>query len=173
MINQDEPDDSVLAQTGDEWSEFALEDPLKILEDPAVAVELSEDPVRLYLKEIGQIHLLDADSEFRLAAMIEADRLMVTMQQHVGSTDGAPNCDALFTCLAERSILSWNRLVEDAHSFDQGEPPDLSLVLAEAQQLRRVWQISEPSYLRHYLDNGQWGKDSLGMLWRAMPSIYA
>ncbi len=97
LINQDEPDDSVLAQTGDEWSEFALEDPLKILEDPAVAVELSEDPVRLYLKEIGQIHLLDADSEFRLAAMIEADRLMVTMQQHVGSTDGAPNCDALST----------------------------------------------------------------------------
>ena len=24
-----------------------------------------------------------------------------------------------------------------------------------------VWQIAEPSYLRHYLDNGQWGKDSL------------
>jgi RNA polymerase primary sigma factor len=161
LINQDEPDDTVLAQTGDEWSEFALEDPLKILEDPAVAVELSEDPVRLYLKEIGQIHLLDADSEFRLAAMIEAERLMDTLQQHVNTVHGEQNCDALFTCLAERSILSWNRLVEDAHSFDQGEPPDLSLVLAEAQQLRRIWQIAEPSYLRHYLDNGQWGKDSL------------
>ncbi|WP_158423440.1 sigma-70 family RNA polymerase sigma factor [Leptolinea tardivitalis] len=161
LINQEEPDDSVLAQTGDEWSEFALEDPLKILEDPAVAVELSEDPVRLYLKEIGQIHLLDADSEFRLAAMIEAERLMETLQQHVGSTDAALNCDALFTCLAERSILSWNRLIEDARSFNQGDPPDLSLILAEAQQLRRGWQIAEPSYLRHYLDNGQWGKDSL------------
>jgi len=161
LINQEEPDDSVLAQTGDEWSEFALEDPLKILEDPAVAVELSEDPVRLYLKEIGQIHLLDADSEFRLAAMIEAERLMNTLQQHVNSIHGTQNCDALFTCLAERTILSWNRLVEDARSYNQGEPPDLSLVLAEAQQLRRVWQIAEPSYLRHYLDNGQWGKDSL------------
>ena len=161
IINQDEPDDSILAQTGDEWSEFALEDPLKILEDPVIAVELSEDPVRLYLKEIGQIHLLDADSEFRLAAMIEAERLMVTVQQHVGTTGDDTECGGLFTCLADRTILNWNRLVEDAHSFNQGEPPDLSLVLAEAQQLRRIWQMPEPSYLRHYLDNGQWGKDSL------------
>jgi RNA polymerase primary sigma factor len=161
ILNQDEPDDSILAQAGDEWSEFALEDPLKILEDPVIAVELSEDPVRLYLKEIGQIHLLDADSEFRLAAMIEAERLMVTIQQHVSTTDDSGECGGLFICLADRAILNWNRLVEDARSLNQGEPPDLSLVLAEAQQLRRVWQMPEPSYLRHYLDNGQWGKDSL------------
>jgi RNA polymerase primary sigma factor len=160
ILNQDEPDDSILAQTGDEWSEFALEDPLKILEDPVIAVELSEDPVRLYLKEIGQIHLLDADSEFRLAAMIEAERLMVTIQQHVGNDDSS-ECNGLFICLADRAILNWNRLVEDARSLNQGEPPDLSLVLAEAQQLRRIWQMPEPSYLRHYLDNGIWGKDSL------------
>jgi RNA polymerase primary sigma factor len=36
------------------------------LADPALASELSEDPVRLYLREIGQVKLLDADSEFRL-----------------------------------------------------------------------------------------------------------
>ncbi len=161
LINQDEPDEIVLAQTGDEWSEFALEDPLKILEDPAVAVELSEDPVRLYLKEIGQIHLLDADSEFRLAAMIEAERLVGVLQQHTGGAGSAINYEALYVNLAERAILSWNRLVEDARGFNQGDPPDLSLVLAEAQQLRRAWQMAEPSYLRHYLDNGQWGKDPL------------
>ena len=161
LINQDEPDETVLAQTGDEWSEFALEDPLKILEDPAVAVELSEDPVRLYLKEIGQIHLLDADSEFRLAAMIEAERLVGVLQQHTGGAGSAINYEALYVNLAERAILSWNRLVEDARGFNQGDPPDLSLVLAEAQQLRRAWQMAEPSYLRHYLDNGQWGKDPL------------
>jgi RNA polymerase primary sigma factor len=161
LISQDEPDETVLAQTGDEWSEFALEDPLKILEDPAVAVELSEDPVRLYLKEIGQIHLLDADSEFRLAAIIEAERLVGVLQQHTGAVGNPINYEALYVNLAERAILSWNRLVEDARGFNQGDPPDLSLVLAEAQQLRRAWQIPEPSYLRHYLDNGQWGKDPL------------
>jgi RNA polymerase primary sigma factor len=161
LINQDEPDETVLAQTGDEWSEFTLEDPLKILEDPAVAVELSEDPVRLYLKEIGQIHLLDADSEFRLAAIIEAERLVGVLQQHTGEPGNPINYEALYVNLAERAIISWNRLVEDARGFNHGDPPDLSLVVAEAQQLRRAWQIPEPSYLRHYLDNGQWGKDPL------------
>ena len=56
----------------EDWGEVVPEDPLEILEDPTIALELSEDPVRLYLKEIGQIHLFDADSEFRLAARIEA-----------------------------------------------------------------------------------------------------
>ena len=36
-----------------------------------------------------------------------------------------------------------------------------SLILAEAQMLRRQWQADEPSYLRTYLDNGLWGKDTL------------
>ena len=38
----------------------------------ATAAELSEDPVRLYLREIGEVKLLDSDSEFRLATQIEA-----------------------------------------------------------------------------------------------------
>jgi RNA polymerase primary sigma factor len=40
-----------------------LEDPLEINHFDLVA-ELSEDPVRLYLREIGQVKLLDAAREF-------------------------------------------------------------------------------------------------------------
>ena len=36
----------------EEWQDVSVEDPLEILGDPSMAVELSEDPVRLYLKEI-------------------------------------------------------------------------------------------------------------------------
>jgi RNA polymerase primary sigma factor len=46
-----------------------------------VAAELSEDPVRLYLREIGQVKLLGSDSEFRLATIIEADRLIGTLRK--------------------------------------------------------------------------------------------
>ena len=74
----------------DEWTEIALEDPLEILEDPTIALELSEDPVRLYLKEIGQIRLLDADSEFRLAARIEAERLVISLQKLVPEEEQLP-----------------------------------------------------------------------------------
>ncbi len=158
---KEEPDEQTLAQGMDEWAEIAAEDTLEILEDPMLAVELSEDPVRLYLKEIGQIHLLDADSEFRLAARIEADRHVESLRNQPknlarGQTEGRH----MFLAICEQLITSWARLQEDASRLGY-EPPILSLILSEAQLLRRQWQNDEPSYLRAYLDNGLWGKDPL------------
>ncbi len=162
VLAKEEPDEPALVQSSEEWAELVMDDPLEILEDPSIAMELSEDPVRLYLKEIGQIHLLDADSEFRLAARIEAERRIVSLQDHTeppAGTDG--HYRALYASVAQELIVSWERLEEDCQRLSQGETPDLSLVLAEAQMLRRQWQAEEPSYLRSYLDNGLWGKDPM------------
>src|SRR5215204_6011981 len=70
-----DPDISVLAQQEEE----NLEDDLLDLKNPHAAAELSEDPVRLYLREIGEVKLLDSDSEFRLATMIEANRWVTVL----------------------------------------------------------------------------------------------
>ncbi len=162
VLIKEEPDEQGLAQASEDWTEFALEDPVEILEDPAIALELSEDPVRLYLKEIGQIHLLDADSEFRLAARIEAERRLKSIEKHITPLYGKPNhYRSLFGGVVTDLVTFWVRLQEDANRLNQGTPPDLSLILAEAQMLRRQWQANEPSYLRSYLDNGLWGKDAL------------
>ena len=163
LIVHDEPDEQSLSQSAEEWAELAAEDTLEILEDPVLAIELSEDPVRLYLKEIGQIHLLDADSEFRLAARIEA-------QRHLEALLDMPSVDALlmrdsrefrlFHMIGEEMLTTANRLAEDARRLGY-DSPDLGLVLAEAQMLCRQWQADVPSYLRAYLDNGLWGRDSM------------
>ena len=163
LIEKDEPDSEEPnpAAAGEDWSDLAMEDPLEALGAPSmVAIELSEDPVRLYLKEIGQINLLDADSEFRLAARIEAERHIEALSNHIAADQPARN-QALFTAVAREMLTSWGRLVEDAQRIQQGDFPDLSLILTEAQLLRRTWQADEPSYLRTYLDNGLWGKDTL------------
>jgi RNA polymerase primary sigma factor len=161
LMEKDEPDEQVLAQVVDEWSEINLEEPIEILADPSLAVELSEDPVRLYLKEIGQIHLLDADSEFRLATRIEAERRILALEKHIQPTSGHPqHYRALFFAIAQDLHTAWERLQEDAERLEQ-DLPDLSLVLTEAQMLQRQWQADDPSYLRSYLDNGLWGKDAL------------
>ncbi len=77
----DEPDDEVLALEVQDLENLAREEPLDLLDHPALMVELSEDPVRLYLKEIGGIDLLDTDREFWLATRMEAVRRIETLSR--------------------------------------------------------------------------------------------
>ena len=43
---------------------------------PQLSSDTSSDPVRLYLKEIGQVDLLDVDHEFWLATWLEAPKYL-------------------------------------------------------------------------------------------------
>jgi RNA polymerase primary sigma factor len=150
-----EPDDEILAQQEEELEEE--EDVLDLKKTPELAAELSEDPVRLYLREIGQVKLLDADSEFRLATMIESDRLIGAFLRRP-HRKGASVSNDLYRAIIGELLTSWERLVDDAKRLGC-ELPDLSLLLTEAQALQSGWEIVEPSYLRAYLDNGLWGQD--------------
>ena len=161
LLVREEPDEQSLSRQAEDWGDLAAEDPLEILEDPAIASELSEDPVRLYLKEIGQIRLLDADSEFRLSARIEANRRFESKQMQPFVTEHGDSLAAgLFMVFCEELLQAWGRLQVDSQRLDYKQP-DLGLILLEAQLLRKQWQNDMPSYLRAYMDNGTWGKDAI------------
>ncbi len=150
----DDPEANLLTQ-----EEEPLEEELD-LHDPKLAAELSEDPVRLYLREIGQVKLLDADSEFRLATMIEANRFLGALRRHPPRKKMSAARAISHTILSELKT-SWERLMEDAERL-QHDPPNLGLMLSEAQALRAGgWSSDAPSYLRAFLDNGKWGSDPL------------
>jgi RNA polymerase primary sigma factor len=134
------------------------EEPLD-LSNPVIAEELSEDPVRLYLREIGQVKLLDADSEFRLSTMIESYRLLENLDRRAGR-HGVEHLTAIYRASLDEMVTAWKRLEEDAGRLSV-HLPEIRLVLAEAQSLRQGWDIDSPSYLRAFLDNGQWGRDVL------------
>jgi len=157
VLEKEEPDETSLAQPGEE---LAADDPLALLQNPSLAVELSEDPVRLYLKEIGQINLLDADSEFRLAARIEAERLLDEVEKSCSSPDNPSYFPTVYLMLVNNLVQSWDELIAGAERISQEELPDMTLLISEAQLLRNHWQSDVPSYLRSFLDNGQWGHDS-------------
>jgi RNA polymerase primary sigma factor len=150
-----EPDVESLVQQEEELEDD--EDILDLKKSPQLAAELSEDPVRLYLREIGQVKLLDADSEFRLATLIESDRLIVAFRRRPQKEDVTTSC-TIYRAVVNELLTSWERLVDDAKRL-KCELPDLALLLAEAQALQSGWEIAEPSYLRAYLDNGLWGQD--------------
>jgi RNA polymerase primary sigma factor len=150
-----EPDVESLVQQEEELEED--EDILDLKKSPQLAAELSEDPVRLYLREIGQVKLLDADSEFRLATLIESDRLIVAFRRRPQRSDVTSSC-MVYRALVNELLTSWERLGDDAKRL-KCDLPALALLLAEAQALQSGWEIAEPSYLRAYLDNGLWGQD--------------
>jgi RNA polymerase primary sigma factor len=147
-----EPDSLLLNQQEEDLEDISIR-------DHAVAAELAEDPVRLYLREIGQVKLLNSDSEFRLATIIEANRFVGTLgklKQRKGiSVEGS-----IYHSLISEMTTSWDRLIEDTERLEY-ELPDLGLLIAEAQSLHAGWEFDSPSYLRAYLDNGHWGVDHL------------
>jgi RNA polymerase primary sigma factor len=143
LLEDDEPDDDHEAN----------------LKKPIVTAELSGDSVKMYLREIGQVELLSADSEFRLATMIEASRLLNTLHRLPHRKGLTVTC-SIYHSLISEMLTSWERLVEDAERLHH-DLPDLGLILTEAQTLHTSWESDTPSYLRAFLDNGMWGRDEL------------
>jgi RNA polymerase primary sigma factor len=155
----EEPDEISLTNAAAETGELLGGDALEEISAANAVMELSEDPVRLYLKEIGQIHLLDSDSELRLAARIEALRFLENLRVQKQNCPADQMDARVFNCVYEELINHWLIWEEMGEKSGHGVPnPDM--LVAEAIDLRGAWQSNHPSYLRSYLDNGLWGKDN-------------
>jgi RNA polymerase primary sigma factor len=139
--------------------EEELSDEILTEDPPEVATELAEDPVRLYLSEIGAFKLLDADSEFHLATLIEAARFTGILRRRPLRA-GTPAERAVFHGLLTEMSNAWGRFTQDTRRL-KIESPSLQAMLAEAQSLQGGWNLPEPSYLRGYLAQRLWGHDPL------------
>ncbi|MFZ0547795.1 MAG: RNA polymerase sigma factor RpoD [Candidatus Promineifilaceae bacterium] len=120
--------------------------------------DVEDDPVHTYLKEIGLVPLLTAEQEIWLATQLAAATALEQLTSQTLEENGSGN-QHLHTLQANYKMLleSWQRAKSASMAIDV-ELPDLSLVIREAQQLRQNWQSSSPSYLRHYLNAGEWGQ---------------
>jgi len=156
----EEPDEHALSIEARELETLEKEEPLDLLNDPALMMELSEDPVRLYLKEIGSIKLLGGDQEFWLATRIDSARRMDALSRSHPLARRGSSYRNIYHALFDELITAWKRLVVDTRRLKQ-RCPDTELMISEAQMLRQAWDIEMPSYLRAYLDNGTWGMDRM------------
>jgi RNA polymerase primary sigma factor len=123
------------------------------------AAALADDPVRMYLKEIGQVQLLDPDRETWLSSQIAACALLAFLRERLSAELGrAPEpCDTLMA-VYDHLLVHWDKTL--VHIAEYGiEPPLVDLLISEAQNLRRSWNAEEPSYVRLYLEQGEWGRD--------------
>lgn len=129
------------------------------LEENQIAIEISDDPVRLYLKEIGRVDLLESDQEFWLAIRMDAYKKIQLLGTDRPARQGNVSIEtAIHRALYDDLRISWKRVLEAAKK-QKLPKPDFHLILEEARQLHQTWQGITPSYLRAWLDNGIWGTD--------------
>jgi RNA polymerase primary sigma factor len=149
--DQDEPDQAELEK---------IEETGEIEEEPSITLaDVSDDPVRMYLKEIGRVPLLTSDEEMRLATRMSAAQHLSKLREQLEGRHGSPPAekDVLYEDYLEVT-QSWEKALALYDQF-QVEPYDFGALLAEAQALRIDWQSDEPSPMRAYLDEGNWGHD--------------
>ncbi len=126
-------------------------------EDLQDGVPLADDPVRMYLKEIGQVQLLDPNRETWLSSQMAAVSLLNLATEHARNGHAPSNSDIL-RALYEHLLRFWSEVVERAHTYNI-ELPDLTVLVREVQALRRNWNGEATSYIRTYLERGEWGRD--------------
>ena len=164
------------------YAQYGIPDEgLDILQDSNLLVEVSEDPVRLYLKEIGSIDLLTADQEFWLATYMDASRRIGLLSHQHPLTRLAGKKAVVPTLQSNGALLKKNlwtfsfRDYPEAHNSQniyraiyedlttswsrvlhdtrrlQYEHPELTSILDEIKILRRAPSVIAQSVSNSYL----------------------
>src|SRR5258706_2263585 len=120
-------------------------------------ISLADDPVRMYLKEIGQVQLLDPNRETWLSSQMAAVTLLnLAIEQATNGT--LPTNIQILVTLYEHLLRFWAEVVTRAETYNM-TLPDLPTLVREVQSLRRNWNFDAPSYIRTFLERGEWGRD--------------
>ena len=125
---------------------------------------LADDPVRMYLKEIGQVPLLDSNREMWLSTQIAAERHLEALRDELMSLDqqptgrNEPNYLDVERFAYRRLRDDWEKL--EAVAVERAvELPDFFKVLAEVHETILDWDREADSYIRGYLKQRNWGRD--------------
>ena len=128
------------------------------------AMTLADDPVRMYLKEIGQVPLLDTNRETWLSVHIAADHQLQAVMDSLSTVDGddldaaLPEPSHIVELIYEDLRRDWQEVVDGAAAF-KVDPPDLKATIDEVLLIQDTWDVSGKSYVRSYLNQREWGRD--------------
>ncbi len=117
----------------------------------------ADDPVRMYLKEIGQVPLLDPNTEMWLSSQMAALSLLRTACINPETGKQRSYREAIRFLYAELSHF-WASVQAQAADYNL-TVPDLLAFLAEARSLCEPLNPAQRSHIRTYLEQGEWGRD--------------
>ncbi len=162
-LRKDLPDEMVADDSDDDYDE---EDEDGFDDGDLSSLAPADDPVRMYLKEIGQVALLDTNREMWLSAQIASERLLNELTDDLASLDrvgdedpeGLPGAIDIIRHSYQYLAKEWQDTVEMVQQFEQ-ESPDFRDFVDEVQQINSDWDQSTESKIRTYFKQGDWGKD--------------
>lgn len=136
--------------------------------DYDVALAPVDDPVRQYLKEIGQVPLLNTNREIWLSIIIASERLLESLRDSLSThsippSDTKPDLVPSTLEIARANILflaeAWGRVAGLAHTVSDFYMPNLVQTIDELQKLLDSWDQDGDSSIRQYLNQFAWGRD--------------
>jgi RNA polymerase primary sigma factor len=136
------------------------DDTLEIDEGAYATGDAEDDPVHTYLKEIGQVPLLKSEQEIWLSTQLKAASELDRLTKDLDSEEEDDNSTHFRAMIAnyEELLGNWEHVLQ-ASSKLEIDPPDFTQIVNEAQDLRQTWQGDNGSYVRQYLNHGNWGQD--------------
>jgi RNA polymerase primary sigma factor len=185
--NGSKDDDNIDALLSEDDDLDDLDDDSLFSEGKFDTLALADDPVRMYLKEIGQVPLLDTNRETWLSVQIAADRLLQAIIDRLCSNDegrksddplrmvpvsvieelrvgldtdvnGLPAPRAIVSLAYVYVVTNWTNLLAEVPRF-RVNPPDLQQLVNEIEFITENWDVSGHSYVREYLRQRDWGRD--------------
>lgn len=159
-LRQDLPDE-IAANDDDDYEED--EDDYG---DEYISSTAADDPVRMYLKEIGQVPLLDTNREMWLSIQVATETLLNELTDELASLDriddadekGLPSPVDIVRHAYQFLNQEWDEAADMSQKF-KPDMPDLREFIDEVQQITDNWDQDSPSNIRKYFKQGDWGKD--------------
>lgn len=166
-IADDDDDDSSGSSQPDEGDfqpsgEDDLDDDFNDVQlDGAVA---TDDPVRMYLKEIGQVPLLDGNREVWLSTQLAANHLLQEYIDQLSTPDkngdgpGLPQPYEVVELAYGSALQNWSDVSKRAAKL-KVEVPEIARLIEEVQMISSGHEPEGKSYIRTYLRQREWGRD--------------
>lgn len=148
-----EPDEDELDDLEEDYEE----------DDSLEALSLADDPVRMYLREIGQVPLLDSNRETWLSIHIAAEHQLQEVIDSLSvvqddNDDGLPSPVRVVELIYEELNRDWEEVMEGVEAF-HAETPNFIKLVDEVLLIQDTWDVDGKSYVREFLNQREWGRD--------------
>ncbi len=124
----------------------------KLADDTQTLLNATNDPVRMYLHEIGRVPLLEQHQEIWLSTQQEAVVYLRNLQAHLGGQDGKPatgqdTLKALLSSLRK----NWSAVLKNCDLLNLPSP-DLAALAEESRTIRHALLPQISSHLYSFLE---------------------